>query len=104
MVLIHVLNTIEHSLQSEASSLNKPAFYHHAGNSTFQIDYILVQDKTLVSTYTILDQSPICSSADAPVKAMLTIAILNACYSLNQRQKKIVKLNWDKAERQLYRH
>ena len=78
---------------------NKPTFYHHAGTSTSQIDYILVQEKTLISNYTILDQSPICSSAHAAVKAVLTETILNVRHSLNQRQKKIVKLNWDRADR-----
>ena len=81
---------------------NKPAFYHHAGTSKSQIDYILVQDKSLISSYTILDKSPTCSSAHAPVKAILTAAIHNACQSVNQRQKKIVKLNWDRADRQSY--
>ena len=60
-----------------------------------------MQDKTLIS---ILDQSPICSSAHAAVKAVLTETILNVRHSLNQRQKKIVKLNWDRADRQSYRH
>ena len=82
---------------------NKPTFYHQAGTSKSQIDNILVQDKSLISSYTILDKSPICSSAHAPVKATLTTAIHNVCQSVNQRQKKIVKLNWDRADRQLYR-
>ena len=82
---------------------NKPTFYHHAGTSKSQIDYILVQDKSLISSYTILDKSPICSSEHAPVKATLTTAIHNVCQSVNQRQKKIVKLNWDRADRQSYR-
>ena len=54
---------------------NKPTFHHLADTSKSQIDYILVQDKSLLSSYTILDKSPICSSAHAPVKAILTTAI-----------------------------
>lgn len=96
--------TKELQLSTGISCGNKPTFYHHAGTSTSQIDYILVQDKTLVSSYSIMDQSPICSSAHTPVKVILTSAIGNACQSINQRQKKIVKLNWDRADRQLYGH
>ena len=95
--------TAELQLSTSIVCGNKPTFYHHACTSKSQIDYILVQDKSLVSSYTILDKSPICSSAHAPVKATLTTAIHNVCQSVNQRQKKIIKLNWDRADRQLYR-
>ena len=77
--------TSELQLSTGISCGNKPTFYHHAGTSTSQIDDILVQEKTLISIYTFLDQSPMCSSTHAPVKAILTVAILNVCYSLNQR-------------------
>ena len=82
---------------------NKPTLFHHMGTSKPQTDYILVQDKSLISSYTILNKSPICSSAHAPVRAILTTAIHNVCHSINQRQKKIVKLNWEWADRQSYR-
>ena len=72
---------------------NKATFYHHAGTSTSQIDYILVQEKSLISSYTITDQSPICSSAHVPVKVTLTSSICNNNSSINQRQKKCVKFN-----------
>ena len=58
----------ELNLETGIACGNKPIFYHHAGTSTSQIDYILVQEKTLISSYTITDQSPICSLAHVPVK------------------------------------
>ena len=82
---------------------NKPTFYHHAGTSTSQIDYILVQEKSLISSYTITDQSPKCSSAHVLVKVTLASSICNNNSSINQRQKKCVKFNWDRADRHSYR-
>ena len=52
-----------------------PTFHHHAGTSSSQIDYILVQNRQIVSSYNILDKSPICSSAHVTVLAKMNITL-----------------------------
>ena len=65
-----------------------PTFHHHAGTSSSQIDYILVQNRQIVSSYNILDKSPICSSAHVTVLAKMNITLPYASQTVNQRQKK----------------
>ena len=93
----------ELQLSTRISCGTTPTFHHHAGTSSSQIDYILVQNRQLVSSYNILDKSPICSSAYVTVLAKMNITLPYASQTVNQRQKKVIKLNWDRADRQLYR-
>ena len=51
--------TSELQLSTGIPCENKPTFYHHAGTSTSQIDYILVQDKTLISNYIVYYFGPV---------------------------------------------
>ncbi|MCG8113152.1 MAG: hypothetical protein JAZ10_20495 [Candidatus Thiodiazotropha endolucinida] len=90
--------TAELQLSTGIACGTTPTFYHHAGNSTSQIDYILVQNKQLILLYKVLDKSPICSSAHVTVLANLNITLPCASQAVNQRQNKVTKLNWDRAD------
>ena len=62
-------------LSTGTSCGNKPAFYQHACTSKSQIDYVLVQDKSLISSNFIMEQPPICFSVHVSVKVTLTTTL-----------------------------
>ena len=92
----------ELQLSTGISCGTTPTFHHHAGTSSSQIDYTLIQNRQLVSSYNILE-SPICSSAHVTILAKMNSTFPYTSQTVNQRQKKVIKLNWDRADRQLYR-
>ncbi|CAC5361741.1 unnamed protein product [Mytilus coruscus] len=56
------------NLKTGVELVNTHTFFHHAGNSSSQIDYILVQDENLVEDYTIEEISCANTSAHTIVK------------------------------------
>lgn len=63
----------ESNLTTRAYLPETHTFHHHAGNSSSQIDYILVQDPSLVNEYIIDQKSGINLSAHTTVRMRTTI-------------------------------
>ncbi|CAC5376464.1 E3.1.11.2 [Mytilus coruscus] len=80
----------------------RPTFFHHAWSSSSQIDYILVNDKNLISKYNIDDKSSINLSAHTSVTVKSTIEIPAITKPANKNKKAKFKLQWDKMDKRQY--
>ncbi|VDI21746.1 Hypothetical predicted protein [Mytilus galloprovincialis] len=81
---------------------NTHTFFHHAGNSSSQIDYILVQDKNLVAEYKIEDKSSANTSAHTIVKMEITCQMTNTRYSSKKNNKAKFKMLWEQIDKESY--
>ena len=64
-------------------------FFHHAGNSSSQIDYILVQDLDIMADYVIEEKSYANTSAHTAVKVVTTVYMPNKWKVKHKKNSKI---------------
>lgn len=86
----------QHQLKHTVRNAHKPTFYHHNGNSTSQIDYILenIRGNNLLDS-TIMDQNPLNSSAHVPVKAKTNLIVKGKTKINSTTSKKKTILKWE---------
>ncbi|CAC5422923.1 unnamed protein product [Mytilus coruscus] len=77
-------------------------FFHHAWSSSSQIDYILVNDKNLISKYNIDEKSSINLSAHTSGTVKTTIEIPANTKPANKNKKAKFNLQWDKMDKRQY--
>ena len=88
----------ETSLQSAGKYGDLNTFYHHAGSSTSQIDYIVVRNMELALDFEIWKLSFSNVSAHVPVEMMSNIHIANCHLDKNYSNKvqQVIRLIWEK--------
>ncbi|CAC5361724.1 unnamed protein product [Mytilus coruscus] len=77
-------------------------FFHHAGNSSSQIDNILVLDENLVDDYTIEEKSCANTSAHTIVKMEIACQMTKIRKSNQQNNKSKYKMQWDQIDKKSY--
>ncbi|CAC5386913.1 unnamed protein product [Mytilus coruscus] len=91
------------NLTTGVELVNTHTFFHHAGNSSSQIDYILVQDETLVEDYTIVEKSCANTSAHTIVKMEIASQMTKIRKSNQQNNKSKYKMQWDQIDKKSYK-
>ncbi|CAC5381557.1 unnamed protein product [Mytilus coruscus] len=81
---------------------NTHTFFHHAGNSSSQIDYIFVQDKKLFAEYKIEEKSSANTSAHSIVKMEIACQMTNIRNSSNINNKAKFKMVWEQINIESY--
>ena len=76
---------------------NKSTFYHHAGGSQSQIDYILSSDHELLYNYEIHEKNAINTSSHTSVSATINIQMSRKPKS-DTKNEKIYKMLWSKCD------
>ena len=92
----------EMNLTTGTDLMSTPTFFHHAGSSTSQIDYILVQDKAIIIDYKIEEKSYANTSAHTAVKLETKIQIPQNSKSKHQNRSARYKLQWDQMDHRKY--
>ena len=80
---------------------NKSTFYHHAGGSQSQIDYILSSDHELLYNYEIHEKNAINTSSHTSVSATINIQMSRKPKS-DTKNEKIYKKLWSKCDTECY--
>ncbi|VDI65714.1 Hypothetical predicted protein [Mytilus galloprovincialis] len=92
----------EMGLSTGVDKDERHTFFHHAWSSSSQIDYILVNDKKLISKYNIDEKSSINLSAHTSVTVKTTIEIPANTKPAIKNKKAKFKLQWDKIDKRQY--
>ncbi|CAC5388977.1 unnamed protein product [Mytilus coruscus] len=92
----------EMGLSTGVNKDERHSFFHHAWSSSSQIDYILVNDKNLISKYNIDEKSSINLSAHTSVSVKTTIEIPANTKPANKNKKAKFKLQWDEMDKRQY--
>ncbi|VDI26426.1 Hypothetical predicted protein [Mytilus galloprovincialis] len=90
------------NLTTGVELVNTHTFFHHAGNSSSQIDYILVQDENLVMDYKIEERSCANTSAHTIVKMEIASQMTKIRKSNQQNNKAKYKMQWEQIDKKGY--
>ena len=92
----------EYHMNLHVINSNKSTFYHHAGGSQSQIDYILSSDHELLYNYEIHEKNAINTSSHTSVSATINIQMSRKPKN-DTKNEKIYKKLWSKCDTECYR-
>ncbi|CAG2231590.1 unnamed protein product [Mytilus edulis] len=92
----------ELGLQTAGNYDSKMTFFHHSGQSSSQIDYILTRNISIFKEHKIWDRSATNSSAHVPVETNTTVTIPSAANRKPSEGTSYKKLLWDEINTEIY--
>ncbi|CAG2256994.1 unnamed protein product [Mytilus edulis] len=94
---------LEMNLSTVGNYGEQKTFFHHSGQSSSQIDYILTNNKDIYCNHEIWENTSSNVSSHVPVSMITNIAVPLLEKFSNQNKKTVQRLKWNEIDEQLYR-
>ncbi|VDI70032.1 Hypothetical predicted protein [Mytilus galloprovincialis] len=95
---------LEMNLSTVGNYGEQKTFFHHLGQSSSQIDYMLPNDRDINCNHEIWQNTSYNVSSHAPVSMVTNIAVPLLENCSNQNKKTVQRLKWNEIDEQLYRN